>query len=214
MGEKVQVKVLVEGGKATPAPPLGPTLAPLKVNVGKVVADINQKTKEMAGMQVPVTVTVDTATKEYTLAVGTPPVSALIKKELRLEKGSEATGIKRVGDLTVEQVKKIAKIKFGHESEGFVRQVTGTGRSMGVSVGKGAVTEEERRQAEEFLKAKAAAEAAPAAVAAEGAAPAEGAASETPAEKKEAKGKESKTKEAPKAEEKKPADKKAPEKKK
>ena len=208
MGDKIQVKVLVEGGKATPAPPLGPSLAPLKVNVGKVVADINQKTKEMAGMQVPVTVTVDTATKEYTLSVGTPPVSALIKKELKLEKGSEAPGIKRVGDLTIDQVKRISKIKFGHDSEAFTSQVIGTGRSMGVSAGKGAVTEEERRRAEEFLKAKAAAEAAPAAAA--GAVPAEGAAEGAPAaEQKEAKGKE-----AGKGEEKKAAEKKAPEKKK
>ena len=72
---KETIELLVEGGKATAAPPLGPTLAPLKVNVGQVVAEINKKTADMAGMKVPVKVTVDTATKAFEISVGTPPVS-------------------------------------------------------------------------------------------------------------------------------------------
>lgn len=177
MSDKIEVKVLVEGGKASPAPPLGPTLAPLKVNVGKIVADINAKTKEMAGMQVPVIVKVDPVTKEYTISVGTPPVSALIKKELGLAKGSEIAGIKRIGDLNDAQVRKIAKIKFGHDSEGNMKMVVGTARSMGISFGKGAVTAEEIAKAEAYLKAKEAEATKPA----EGAVPAEGAAA-APAE--------------------------------
>ncbi len=89
MAEKV-VEVLIDGGKATPAPPLGPALAMHKVNIGQVVQDINEKTKEYAGMKVPVKIIIDERTKEHRIEVGTPPVSSLIRKELGLEKiGSE-----------------------------------------------------------------------------------------------------------------------------
>ena len=80
----ITVKALVDGGKATPAPPLGPSLAPTKVNIGQVIAAINEKTKEFAGMQVPVTIKIDPETKEFEISVGSPSVSALIKKELKI----------------------------------------------------------------------------------------------------------------------------------
>ncbi len=131
---KVTIDVLIDGGKASPGPPLGNQLGPLKVNVGKIVAEINEKTKEMAGMKIPVKVTVDTDTKEYTIEIGTPPVSALIKKELGLEKGSSEPKKNIVGTLTFEQVKKIARMKFGSEDKSSINQVIGTARSMGVSV--------------------------------------------------------------------------------
>ncbi len=140
---KETIELLVEGGKATAAPPLGPTLAPLKVNVGEVVAEINKKTGDMAGMKVPVKVTVDTDTKKFEISVGTPPVTALIKKELGLGKGSSEAGIARVGDLKEEQVKKIARIKFGSEDKRYTEMIKGTARSMGISVGQGSVTAEE-----------------------------------------------------------------------
>jgi len=133
---KETIELLVEGGKATAAPPLGPSLAPLKVNVGQVVAEINKKTAEMAGMKVPVKVIVDTDTKEFEIDVGTPPVSALIKKELDIEKGSGEAGKTTVGNLTEEQVKKVAKIKFNSDEERFTNMVKGTARSMGITVGE------------------------------------------------------------------------------
>src|SRR3972149_946117 len=86
MGKKESIDVMVDGGKATPAPPIGPALSPLKVNVAKVVEEINQKTKGFSGMQVPVKIVVDVETKEFTINVGTPPVSSLLKKELKKEK--------------------------------------------------------------------------------------------------------------------------------
>jgi large subunit ribosomal protein L11 len=76
MAEKLDV--LVDGGKATPGPPLGPALGPMGVNVIQVVNAINEKTKAFAGMKVPVTLTVDPKTKAFEIKVGTPPVSALI----------------------------------------------------------------------------------------------------------------------------------------
>ena len=172
---KQTIEALVEGGKASAGPPLGPALGPLKVNIGDVIAKINEKTKDLAGMKVPVTVTVDTDTKEFEVEVGSPPVAALVKKELGLQKASEEPGKKRVGDLTVEQAKKIARQKFGSDDEAFVNQVKGSCRSMGITVGEGAVTEEETQKYEDE---KAAAEeekaSKEAAKVAEGEAPAEG----------------------------------------
>lgn len=140
---KQTIELLVDGGKASAAPPLGPTLAPMKVNVGNVVAEINKKTADMAGMKVPVKVNVDPDTKEFDIEVGTPPVSALIKKELGIEKGSSEAGKARVGDLTEDQVKKISRIKFDSEDKRYTEMIKGTARSMGITVGEGAVTAEE-----------------------------------------------------------------------
>ena len=197
------ISVLVEGGKATAGPPLGPQLGPLGVNTKAVVDEINKKTKEFAGMKIPVTVTIDTSTKEYSVEVGTPPAAALIKKELSLEKGSQEPGKLRAGDLSPKQVKKIAIMKFGSDAEPFYNQIVGTARSMGISVGEGAVTEEEQKAYEEQKKAEeaeAAAKAAPAeAEKAEEAEAAEGEAPEKEEEgkekSKEEKGKEEKPKE-------------------
>ncbi len=173
---KQTIEALVDGGKASAGPPLGPALGPMRVNIGDVIATINEKTRDMAGMKVPVKVIVDTETREFEIEVGTPPTSALIKKELDLKKASEEPGKKRAGDLTPEQARKIARIKFGSEDDAGYRQVEGTARSMGITVGKGAVTEdelkayEEAKAAEEAEKAEreAAKEAAPEAGAPEG----------------------------------------------
>src|SRR5512137_764199 len=100
---KQTVEALVEGGKATAAPPLGPALGPLGVNIGKVVAEINKKTEAFKGMKVPVKVSVDTATKEFTISVVTPPAAQLIKTEAGLEKASGRPNTERVGDLRIEQ---------------------------------------------------------------------------------------------------------------
>jgi len=143
------VDVVVEGGKATAAPPLGPALGPLGVNIQAVVDKINEKTKDLAGMKVPVKVIVDTDTKDYKLEVGKPPASALIMKEAGVEKGTALAGTDRVGDISEEQVKKIARAKFGSDDPSKVNQIKGTCRSMGVTIGEGAVSAEELKKAEE-----------------------------------------------------------------
>ncbi|TDA35399.1 MAG: 50S ribosomal protein L11, partial [Hadesarchaea archaeon] len=76
---KARIKLLVEGGKANPGPPLGPALGPLGVNVGQVVQKINQATAKFSGMKIPVIITVDRKTKEFQIEVRSPPVSVLIK---------------------------------------------------------------------------------------------------------------------------------------
>ncbi len=168
---KQTIEVMVEGGKATAGPPIGPQLGPLRVNTKAVVDEINEKTKNLEGMQVPVKVIIDTEKKTWEIEIGTPPVASLVKKELGIEKGSGETGIKRVGDLTEEQIKKIARTKFGSDAPAFVNQVKGTCRSMGVTIGQGAITEEEMKRYEEMEKLKAEEEAAKAARVTEGEAP-------------------------------------------
>jgi len=135
---KKTVEVLIEGGKATAAPPLGPALGPLGVNIGQVVAEINKKTASFKGMQVPVKVEVDTETKEFTISVGTPPASELIKKEAGVEKGSSNPQEDFVGNLVIEQVIKIAKMKedslTGKTLKEKVKEIIGTCDSMGIMV--------------------------------------------------------------------------------
>ncbi len=132
------VEQLVEGGKATAAPPLGPALGPLGVNIGEVVAEINKKTADFKGMQVPVKVVVDTDTKEFNIEVGTPPASALIKKEAGIEKGSGNPLMDKIADLKIEQVIKISKMKedslLGKDNFSRVKEICGTCNSMGVMV--------------------------------------------------------------------------------
>ena len=125
---------------------------PLRINVGHVVEQINEKTKNLAGMQVPVKIIVDTETKEFRTEIGKPPVSALIKKEIGIEKGSGLTRTERAGDLTEEQARKIARAKFGSDDEKFLTQIKGTCRSMGITIGEGAVTKEEIKKYEQMHK--------------------------------------------------------------
>ncbi|MBN2112468.1 50S ribosomal protein L11 [Candidatus Woesearchaeota archaeon] len=137
MAEQI-IEQLVEGGKATAAPPLGPALGPLGVNIGQVVSEINKKTADFKGMQVPVKVIVDTATKAFKITVGTPPASALIKKEAKIEKGSGNPLVDKIADLKIEQIIKIAKMKgdslLGKDNFARVKEICGTCNSMGVMV--------------------------------------------------------------------------------
>ena len=107
MSEKIEA--LVEGGKASAGPPLGPALGPTGINIGEVIKEINEKTKDFACMQVPVTVIVDG--KNFRIKVGTPPVSAMIKKEAKIEKLSSRPGEEQIADIKIEHVIKIAKNK-------------------------------------------------------------------------------------------------------
>ncbi|MBI4362598.1 MAG: 50S ribosomal protein L11 [Euryarchaeota archaeon] len=132
-----QVRILVPGGRATPGPPLGPTLGPLGINIKQVVDAINQKTGAFDGMSVPVVLTV-ADDKSFSLEVGTPPASALILKALGLEKGSKEAGKNMVGNLTISQAVEIARRKestmLSRSLKAAVKQVVGTCVSMGVTV--------------------------------------------------------------------------------
>ncbi len=138
MSEKKIVEALVSGGQANAGPPLGPALGPLGVNVLAIVEKINEITKDYSGMKVPVKISVDTENKEFEVTVGTPTTSALIISELRVSKGSGLPNTEKIGDLSLEQAIRIAKLKsdnvLARDLKAAVSEVLGTGVSMGVTV--------------------------------------------------------------------------------
>jgi len=132
------VEVLVEGGKASPGPPLGPAIGPLGLNVKQVIDEINKATKDFEGMQVPVKIIVtDPKKKTFEIEVGIPPVSQLIKKELGISKGASDSS-SAVGNLTMEQVVRVARAKMDQmlaaDIKAAAKEVIGTALSMGVTV--------------------------------------------------------------------------------
>jgi large subunit ribosomal protein L11 len=131
------VEALIDGGKATAGPPLGPALGPTGVNTAEVLAKINEKTKAFAGMKVPVTVIVNDD-KTFDVKIGTPPMSALIKSELGLASGSSNARTTKVANMTIEQIKKIAEMKqddlLGATLKARVSEVAGNCVSVGVTI--------------------------------------------------------------------------------
>jgi large subunit ribosomal protein L11 len=117
---------------------LGPALGPMGVNVVQVVAKINEKTKAFEGMKVPVKIIVDPKTKTFEVTVGTPPTSALLVKEIGIEKGSGKPNTEKVGNITIEQAIKIANMKgdalLGKMLKQKVLEVIGVCVSSGITV--------------------------------------------------------------------------------
>jgi len=138
MVENKTVELLVAGGQATAGPPLGPALGPLGMNVMAVVTKINELTKDYAGMKVPVKISVNPEDKSFEVTVGVPTSSALLVAELKIEKGSGTPNSAKVGDLKVDQIVRIAKIKrpelLAKTLKGAAKEVMGTCVSMGVTV--------------------------------------------------------------------------------
>ena len=139
MAEKEIIEILIEGGKASPGPSTAPKLSIYKLNVQEIFKKINEKTKEYAGMQVPVKIEIDTETKAFEIKIGIPPMSSLIKKEIGIEvakitEEDKAKGVTSVGNLNFDQVLKIAKIKQSHllskDLKSAVKVVLGTANSM------------------------------------------------------------------------------------
>ncbi|MDR2699195.1 MAG: 50S ribosomal protein L11 [Candidatus Methanoplasma sp.] len=131
------VEALVEGGKATAGPPLGPALGPTGVNTGQVIAKINEKTKAFTGMKVPIKVIINDD-KTFDIKVGTPPMSALVKSELGLASGSSNARTTKVANMTIDQAKKIATMKeddlLGATLKARVLEVAGNCVSVGVTI--------------------------------------------------------------------------------
>jgi large subunit ribosomal protein L11 len=134
------IKLQCPAGKATPAPPVGPALGPHGVSAPQFVQQFNDRTKSMEpGLIIPVVITVYTD-KSFTFITRTPPASVLIKKALKLEKGSPEPQKTKVGKLSKAQVKEIATIKMAdlnaNDIDAGMRIIAGTARSMGVEVEK------------------------------------------------------------------------------
>ena len=132
-----ELKVMIDAGHASAGAPLGPALGPTGINIGDVVAKINEKTAALSGMKVPVTIKIN-KDKTFQIEVGLPPVSALIKKESKAAKGAANPKLDVMGNLTIEQVVLIAKTNYDKlnatSMKNCAKVVIGTCDSMGVTI--------------------------------------------------------------------------------
>jgi large subunit ribosomal protein L11 len=139
MAKKIikQVKVIAPAGKATPAPPLGPTLGQAGVNIGDFTKKFNDATKDMMGDMIPVLITVY-EDRTYSFVLKTPPASGLILKAIKKDKGSGKPNTSKVGTISKADLKKIAERKMqdlnATDIDAAARIIAGTARSMGVDV--------------------------------------------------------------------------------
>jgi len=140
---KETINLIIKGGMATASPPLGPALGPKGINTAKVVEDINKKTAELKGMDIPVKVIVDAATKTYEIVVGMPSTSALIKKELKMETLTITEDERKAGkiytaDVPMDVIIKVAKIKkdasLAKSFKALVKETVGTCVPMSATV--------------------------------------------------------------------------------
>lgn len=133
----VTIKLQASGGQATPAPPIGPALGQHGVNIGQFVSQFNERTKELNGTTVPVVITVF-VDKSFTFEVKSPPAAVLLKQAAQVAKGSGTPNKEKVGQVSTEQVRKIAEAKFKDLNAYDVGQaekiIRGTARSMGIEV--------------------------------------------------------------------------------
>jgi large subunit ribosomal protein L11 len=139
MAKKVKaiVKLQIQAGKATPAPPVGPALGQHGVNIMGFCKDYNERTKSLEGSIIPVEITVF-EDRTFTFVTKTPPASDLLKKALSLEKGSGTAGTLVAGNISKAKINEIAKVKLKDLNalnlEGAARIIEGTARSMGIKV--------------------------------------------------------------------------------
>jgi len=132
---KAIVKLQLPAGQATPAPPVGPALGQHGVNIGAVVKEYNDATRDQVGMIIPVEITIY-VDRSYSFKLKTPPASALLKRAAGVVKGKAAN--EQVGTVTAAQVREIAQIKLkdlnARDVEAAGRMVAGTARSMGIKI--------------------------------------------------------------------------------
>ena len=134
---KALIKLQIEAGKATPAPPVGPALGQHGVNIMAFCKDYNAQTASKAGMIIPVEITVY-EDRTFAFITKTSPASDLLKKALNVEKGSGTTGQQKLGVLQRDKLREIAKIKMSDlntsDIEAATKVIEGTARSMGIEV--------------------------------------------------------------------------------
>jgi large subunit ribosomal protein L11 len=139
MAKKIKstVKIQIDAGKASPAPPIGPSLAPHGINLMMFCKEYNARTAQQVGYIIPATITVF-SDNSFTFSLGTPPTAQLIRKAAGVEKGSGTPNRQKVGKVTRRQVKEIAETKMKDlnavDIEGAMKQIEGTARSLGIEV--------------------------------------------------------------------------------
>jgi large subunit ribosomal protein L11 len=134
-----KIKLQAPGGKATPAPPIGPALGQHNVNIGQFVSQFNERTREFDGMPIPVIISVY-KDRTFTFIIKSPPASALLKEAAQVAKGSGVPNKEKIGTVTAAQVKAIAERKLAdlnaRDIDAAARIIEGTARSMGITVTK------------------------------------------------------------------------------
>ncbi|MCX7797951.1 MAG: 50S ribosomal protein L11 [Melioribacter sp.] len=139
MAKKVEayIKLQIPGGQANPSPPVGPALGQKGVNIMEFCKQFNARTADKQGLIIPVIITVY-SDKSFTFVTKTPPAAVLLKKALKIEKGSPEPNKTKVGKITKEQLREIAQIKMpdlnAHDIEHAMSMIAGTARSMGITV--------------------------------------------------------------------------------
>lgn len=132
-----KVKIVAPAGKATPAPPIGPSLGQAGINIGEFITKFNAETAKMAGDIIPVEISVYDD-RSYTFVLKTPPASRLVLKAAGKDKGSGKNAVSKVGSVTKAQVREIAERKMvdlnAASVEAAMRMIEGTARSMGITV--------------------------------------------------------------------------------
>lgn len=142
MAKKINavVKLQIEGGKATPAPPVGPALGQHGVNIMDFCKQFNARTQKDTGTVIPVLLTVY-SDRSFTFVTKTPPASVLLKKAAQIAKGSGEPNRAKVGQVTMKQVEEIAKLKLPdlntEDVQAAMRTIMGTARQMGLTVVEG-----------------------------------------------------------------------------
>jgi large subunit ribosomal protein L11 len=139
MAEKETIEMLLEAGKSAAGPTTAPRISAYKLNVSEIFKQINEKTREYSGMKVPVKLVIDKKDHTYEIVIGTPPVSSMIKKELgigvaKITEEEKTAGKTTTGNLTFDQVVKIAKMKqeelLAKDLKAAVKQVVGAANSL------------------------------------------------------------------------------------
>lgn len=132
------IKILAEGGDMKPGPALSQKIGPLGMNMGEIISKVNESTKEMKGLKVPVEIDIDSKTKEFEIRVFSPPVSELLKKEIGIEKGSGTQKKMQVANASIEQIISVAKAKsqnlLARNLKAAVKSVVGTCGSLGILI--------------------------------------------------------------------------------
>jgi len=139
------IKILAEGGAMQPGPALSQKLGPAGINLGQVISKVNEATKDFKGIKVPVELNVDTATKDFSIQVFSPPTSELLKKEFGVEKASGVQKKLQIANASIEQIISIAKQKMPNllakDLKAAVKSVVGTCASLGILIESKPATE-------------------------------------------------------------------------
>ncbi|MEK6861470.1 MAG: 50S ribosomal protein L11 [Nanoarchaeota archaeon] len=138
MPKTEKLDLMIEGGNAKPDASIAQRLGPLKLNIADIIKKINDKTANFKGMKIPVKLEINTVTKEVNINVGTPPTTELIKKELSITKGAGTPNKEKIGNVAVENLVKIAKMKMDgmldKTLKAAIKTVAGSCNSMGLLI--------------------------------------------------------------------------------